>query len=72
MIILPVSAVNVFSNGDLAPGLHNLTVPSEELERSCVLELCIDRPHTASVWPVNVSCSTLGSEISKIHVTIEL
>ena len=43
------------------PGLHSLTVPSAEQDKSCILLPCIDRPHTASVWATRVSDRTLGS-----------
>lgn len=58
----PLSAVNVLSRGDLLPGLHNRTVPSAEHDKSCILEACIDSPHTASVWATRVSDKTFGSE----------
>ena len=63
---LPFSALKVLSRGDLLPGLHSLTVPSEEQDKSCILELCIESPHTASVCATSVSDNTLGSAKSNI------
>lgn len=58
---LPVSTLKVFKRGDLFPGLQSRTVPSPEHESSWFFELCIDNPHTASVWASRVSDKTLGS-----------
>jgi len=58
---IPVSILKVLKSGDLIFGFHNRTVASDEHESRCILELCIDKPQMASVWPTRVACSTLGS-----------
>lgn len=58
----PASTLKVFSSGIFPVGFQSLTVASAEQDRSCILELCIERPQTAFVCSARVACKMLGSK----------